>query len=443
MNKQMRNLLNELNIPENAVFEVSADSVIASVNRKLNLSPAERVRYRTQRLVKCAAVICALILALSLTAFAVSQLDFFGWVFGDTSTINQYIYVPEESVSEGRYLCKVEQAVATPTEAMAVVSIKGLTEESVEVLMDRYNDTINFDIDYFNPEEWHPIESSTIEMTNLCTENTRYWLIRSEGLDNPELIPLKVEFFFLDIASDDRMIIIPVLGDLKTIDILIEDENGSAKLNISPLSLRLHRDYIPEVANSDRIDTYFRMRDGSIRTVNEFFSEDDRDSGISIIEYEELYSHDVTMRAKEVIETDNIKAIIYNGVEYDVDNPKNHRPVEIPEELVPYKVKLSNQDTHFPAEEYCRHLKATCKRSNKRQCFTVRYRGTKYELTAGVNVVKVDGVENGIILMNEPYVDEQGRFMIPLEFLSEMSVYREPIYTNFEDQIYSECWIIP
>ena len=331
----------------------------------------------------------------------------------------------------------------TRAEAMAIVSIQGLTEESVEILMDRFNGTIDFDIDFINPEEWHPIESSTIEMSELCTENTRYWLIRSEGLNNPELIPLKIEFFFLDIPPEDRMIIIPVFGDLKTIEMFIENEYGGTKLTISPLSLRLYRDYIPEEVNSDRLDTYFRMRDGSIRTVNEFFSENDRDSGTSTIEYEELYSHEITMRAKEVIDTGSIKTLIYNGIEYDVDNPENHRPVEIPEELKPFKVKLSNHDTHFPAEEYCRRLNANYKLSNKAQRLTVEYRGTKYELTAGSNLVKVNGGKDEIELWNEPYVDEQGQFVIPLELLSEMSVYREPIYTNFEEYIYSECWIIP
>ena len=93
MNKQMRNLLKELNIPDSAIFERSADSVVKSVNSKLMLDPPVRVRYRTQRLVRCAAVVCALMLALALTAFAISRFDFFGLVFGDTGAINPYIYI--------------------------------------------------------------------------------------------------------------------------------------------------------------------------------------------------------------------------------------------------------------------------------------------------------------------------------------------------------------
>lgn len=309
MNRHMKKLLKELGADGRTAVLRDSGGVVRSVNRKLNLNPPERARYRVQRAVRLTAAVCALTLTLALTAFAVSRLDILGLIFGDA--VAPYVVRPAASVSDGRFLCRVEQALTSPSEVTAVVSVQGLTDEAAEILADPDQSyfTDGFWITFAERGRQLPTGASLCseELTGLRGGGTSYYLLIFEGGENPDRADMAVDFLFLEQPPEKRRITLPVSEDVAT----VRAERDGVRLTLSPIALRLESG---SALDADA-ELGFRMKDGRVMTEAQLF----RQGGRCLITTE---SEDgglrstLTVIARDALKPEDFEAVIYGGEEF-------------------------------------------------------------------------------------------------------------------------------
>ncbi len=410
MNKRMRELLKTLDIPENAMFERDADSVVKSVNEKLNQSPPELALFKAQRVARRVAVICAVILALALTALAVSSsvnVDLLKLYFlGDSSYMERYVDRPELSLTDGRYRFTVDQALVTQTQAMAVFTVEALTEETEEELKD-LSMSLAFDFKFADLSDYAQGGSSgTSELWHLRTDTSRTWTVTAD-IDNPDLKPMKMIFYPL---RGKRTVIVEAKGDIESFEFdLAGQPIGDGHIVLTPTGITLDR-WMPNHNDSylENSEAFFRMKDGEIKSFNQLFVNRNRTSQTLNAEIPVLYQ----LRAipREILDLSQIESVIVAGLEYKLRDPGTPAEAEIPERLRPFPVKIDGD--YLEIEDIFEHLGADTERKGNK--LTVRYNGIEAVITAGATEVELNGIP--VSLSMPAKLDGDGKMLVCWDF---------------------------
>ncbi len=386
MNKRMRELLKDLDLPESAFFQRDPNSAVDSVNRKLNQSPPELALFKAQRLARRVAVVCAAILALALTAFAVSSVDIDLlklYFLGDSSSMERYVDRPELSLSDGRYRFTVDQALVTQTQAMAVFTVEALTDETREELKN-LDLGLAFDFKFADLGDYAGGGSGEAsELWHLRTDASRTWTVVTD-IDNYELKPMKLVFFPL---RGRRTVVVEAKGDVESFEFDLPGQPiDSGHIMLTPTGITLDR-WLPAHENSllENSETFFRMTDGEIKSFNQLFANRNRSSQTLNSTVPVLYR----LRAipREILDLSQIESVIVAGLEYRLREPENCAEAEIPERLLPFPVKVDGD--YLEIEDIFEHLGADMERRGKK--LAVRYNGVEAVITAGAAEVEING----------------------------------------------------
>lgn len=410
MNKRMRELLKSLDIPESAIFERNADSVIDSVNKKLNQRPPEMALFKAQRMVRRIAVICAVILALALTVLAVSSgvnVDLLKLYFlGDSSYMERYVDRPELSLTDGRYRFTVDQALVTQTQAMAVFTVEALTEETEEELKN-LSMSLAFDFKFADLSDYAQSGSSGMaELDYLRTDTSRTWTVTAD-IDNSDLKPMKMIFYPL---RGKRTVIVEAKGDIESFEFdLMGQPIGDGHIVLTPTGITLDR-WMPNYTDSylENSETFFRMKDGEIKSFNQLFVNRNRTSQTLNSEIPVLYQ----LRAipREILDLSRIESVIVAGLEYKLRDPGTPTEAEIPERLRPFPVKIDGD--YLEIEDIFKQLDADMERKGNK--LTVRYDGIEAVITAGATEVEINGVP--VTLSTSAKLDGDGKMLVCQDF---------------------------
>ncbi len=395
------------------------------------------------------AVLTAFALTLSLTAAAASS-GYFSSVFeGDTSYLADFIQTPRQSVSDDNYTLTVEQYLVSETAVFVVFSIEALNEDAAAQMHQTGKLSWGLEAVTLTPIDSERANISALAMTPLKgdfnTETKQYYMLYSDDFYNPERIDFCLSF---NEMQGEPKIAIPMTENIETItctlgDITVKYSPITFEFTCPRVNTELFKDWFFNEGNS----FYFKMRDGSIKTISQLYGE--RGSGPVYENGETIGLYNKRYFANSVIEPGCIKSIIIckteyhvndsqepfgvtenvlSCLEYPLDDTENPREFDLPDELRPFIVKpytYADTDVRLPLREVCEHLGAEVTWDDETQSAMVKYNDSVYVIPNNSLEFTKDGETGSIyseLCDNTTFTDENGRMMVCYEITQSMGI---------------------
>ena len=446
MSKRLNKLIDEMNLNlKNAGYKIKAQDIKNRVNDTLNADLQERKNFMRQRFFKTAAITATIIVLTTVTAFAAQNIDLLKTFFvGDTSSMQGFVKTPEQSVTDGRFTLTLEQVLASKYQFFVIYSVEGLTDDAVQELMsDKFT---NIDTISFAPENWNDSTYmsgySTRELLEKRTAAKRYWAIESSAVLNTD----EADFFIrLNKMKNPQKIIVPMKCKVETKEFSLAGQPyGDAVIKYSPLGIIFEKG-IKNNSKLNDTDTgvFFRMKDGEIKTFNELLDLTCYGGLVKSEEGTEYQRYEYSGLFREIQKISDYKSIIIGNIEYDIKDTSKTKPVQIDEHLYPFNIKPVYKDVLWlPVYEFSKKINADFKWDDKSRSATIKYRGSKYVITDGSDVVLKDGKEMKLEGDSKAFILD-GKLVAPESILYGvfyMTNYVKPFDEN-GDKIDVKDWI--
>ncbi len=374
---------------------------------------------------KGAAAMAVVMITAIITSIGAAAMDneYFNSVFeGDTSYLADFIKTEKKSVEDDRFKLTLEQYLVAENQAMIIYSFEAKTPDAVEELNSDWfwdMDTIMFGPTDYNKAscQGHGGYGSGELTEKYNTENKIYSVLVSDTIENEE----KIDFYLTtDKIEGSPKIIIPMDYNMET----KTAECGDVTVKYNPISITVTMPAADikedcEFCYYRRNDLYFRMKNGEIKTYTQLY---DHSGGYTDVD-ENHNTTSYTSRgwARAIIEPDEIKSVIVDDTEYPVDNPSKPKPVIIDGHMKPFIIDAYVQDhLWIPLRAFCEGLGAEIEWDNDTKTASFNYRGSSYSFTVGKLGIVIDGEECDFG-DEAPFIDEQGRMIVPPHFNGYMN----------------------
>ncbi len=437
----MRNLFNKKQAEQ--LTGVSSERVKLLVSEKLGEEIYKKPRYKKKATI---AIILAAALCIT-TAIAANSSWLIHYIFNDKAPdkILAEIENINQSMSYKNYIITVEQALFGKSTAYLIVSVEAKTDDDFQKMGDNSDDFIEFIYDlgitymYEGENSEWSIDYSLPEL-----DNGRKKYIVVEYMDEN---PKNSDFLVYANPNDepDLYIRIPVKNMIKTVDFKIDQKVSNAVLDCTgSYNMKNSLDDIKtdlivtdfSISSLDFTVNYktngkfgqpigliaFMMNDGSIYGQGEFL---DYNEHKTIADYEQYI-----FTFKNIMEFDNIKAIIIDKTVYPLDKSK---PYKLDKDML-FKPFISDGigRTHggfAPSiEDVCEKIGAHFSFDEKAQTVTITYNGKTTTLNIGTTNIKFANraTETEIIteIMGENIICNNLDDILGIEFM----------YINFNEQ---------
>ena len=442
----MRNLFNKKQAEE--LTGVSSERVKLLVSQKLDLTEDVYTKPRYKK--ATVAIIIAAAFCIT-TAIATNSSWIIHYIFDDKAPDNISSEVEDinKSISDGEYLVTLEQALFSETTSYFIVSIEALTDEAFEKME---NDPAGFGGFIFNLGLTFKYDGqisegfSSRDLPELNNGRKKFTAIEYTA-ENPENSDLLVYPNIID--KPDLYMRIPVKSSIKTLDfkinqkvsdVVIEDlyfdssknyiENLKSDLiiksfSLSPLDFTLECEQKNNILAGEPIALIaFMMNDGSIHGQGELLDWD------SVTITDNYRKHN--FKFKNIMEFDNIKAVIIDKTVYSLDKSEPYKLYEdiLFKPFITDGIRFSDKGNGFApsAKEICEKLGANFSFDEKSQTVTITYNGKTTILNIGITNIKfphsasetevITEIVNGTIICNHLYD------ILGIEFM----------YINFDEQ---------
>lgn len=400
----MRNLFNKKQAEQ--LTGVSSERVKLLVSEKLGEEIYKKPRYKKKATI---AIILAAALCIT-TAIAANSSWLIHYIFDDKAPDNISSEVEDinKSISDGEYVVTLEQALFGETTSYFIVSIEALTDEAFEKME---NDPaglsgfifLNLELTLKYDGEYAEGVSSR-ELPELDNGRKKYTAIEYTA-ENPKNSDLLVYPNIVD--KPNLYMRIPIKNSIKALDFEINQKISNAvldsslcdagknsiedittdltirKFSLSPFDFTLEYKPKNKISSIGPVNLIaFIMNDGSIHGQGEFL---DYNEHKTIADYEQYI-----FTFKNIMEFDNIKAIIIDKTVYPLDKSK---PYKLDKDML-FKPFISDGigRTHggfAPSiEDVCEKIGAHFSFDEKAQTVTITYNGKTTTLNIGTTNIK-------------------------------------------------------
>ena len=399
----MRNLFNKKQAEQ--LTGVSSERVKLLVSEKLGEEIYKKPRYKKKATI---AIILAAALCIT-TAIAANSSWLIHYIFNDKAPdkISSEVEDINKSISDGEYVVTLEQALFGETTSYFIVSIEALTDEAFEKME---NDPaglsgfifLNLELTLKYDGEYAEGVSSR-ELPELDNGRKKYIAIEYTG-KNPKNSDLLV---YTNSDKPDLYMRIPVKSSIKALDFKINQKISNAvldsslcdagknsiedittdltirKFSLSPFDFTLEYKPKNKISSIGPVNLIaFIMNDGSIHGQSEFLQ---HNMSKTIGSYEQCI-----FEFKNIIEFDNIKAVIIDKTVYPLDKSKPYTLDKdiLFEPFISDDIYLTVSGFVPSIQEVCEKTGANFSLDEKAQTVTVTYNGKTTTLNIGTTTIK-------------------------------------------------------
>lgn len=483
MNKRMKALCGEINIPEGSIYTIDTEKILDGVNKKLHTESEGMIIPMRGKLISALPIAAALVLIMATLAMAFGGSDFVVKIFRNimedpTERYMEYateevteeeVIVPEvvteeptevvteeetkavnpnyespifdkylkedaeeaeeymqhvlESVEDENYILTLNEVLGDESNVYLTVTIEAKTEEGKASLMSGGYYWLRIEA-YSDTYGWINAGGGTSEIQNMKRENSRSFSVHCFGSDLVEggykEMRITCRAFSTEIM-DDRYIYFEIESKEEKIEFeLLGQAFTGGYIYLTPMSIEIAvtrdatEEYAPDARN---LNTFFKFKDGSIKTFNQVAGFDGSMSRMDGAE--PLYKYQTG--TKNILDLDSIESIIVKDIEYPVDDPASYQIASVPERLKPFTVS----ETGYRATDGTYYL-CTLKELTDRLGAVYTYEadgvieyelhGKTYRVEAENSAVSVNG-ENVYFLYTPPALNENGEIVVGLEFV--------------------------
>ena len=477
MNRRMKKLLKDMNIPENKMFTIDSEKMICSVKERINENEQRRVAVWGRRaLVLPVALIIILMMAITTVAVytggfesgfiaklfpfveesteveeelvkedfvepeteAPTQMPteepteivtrnpkyespiFDKYMQEDAQNANELVKEVAMSVEDENYILTVNDVLGDSENLYLTVTVEAKTPEARAVLMEG-STGMGITVQGYTGERWSNIGGGTNELGNEARENSRTYSIHSWGT-NATSIRVTTKAF--KNITDDMYVYFEIekSRDVVEFDLLGQSfTGGHVRLTKLGINIRVAREETEKMSRARNLNTFFRFKDGALKSFNQLFS---FDTSMSFVEGSNYQLYEYSASTKSVLDLSKLSSIIVKGVEYKIDEPQNYTYTEIPPHFKPFTVmdmglRLDN------GSYYVAKLKDILKPMGEvieikdEGKFDFSLRGRLYTACAGDYKVYING-EQVYSVYTPPYIDESGEIYIGYDFIQRV-----------------------
>ncbi len=400
----MRNLFNKKQA-EN-LTGVSSERVKLLVSEKFG--DTEQVYTKPKYKKATVAIILAAALCIT-TAIAANSSWLIHYIFNDKvpDNISSEVEDINKSISDGEYIVTLEQALFGETTSYFIVSIEALTDEAFEKIESNSGGFGGFIFDLgltFKYDGQMSQGFTSRDLSELDNGRKKYIAIEYTA-ENPKNSDLLVYPNIID--KPDLYMRIPVKSSIKTLDFQINQKVSNVvfdsslcdagqnsiedvktdltirKFSISPFDFTLEYKEKNKISSIGPVGLIaFIMNDGSIHGQGEFL---EHSMSNRIDSYEQCI-----FEFKNIMEFDNIKAVIIDKTVYPLDKSK---PYILDEDILfePFicdDIYVTDRGFMPSIEEVCEKIGANFSFDEKAQTVTITYNGKTTTLNIGKTNIK-------------------------------------------------------
>ena len=399
----MRNLFNKKQAEQ--LTGVSSEHVKQLVSEKLGEEIYKKPRYKKKATI---AIILAAALCIT-TAIAANSSWLIHYIFNDKAPDNISSEVEDinKSISDGEYVVTLEQALFGETTSYFIVSIEALTDEAFEKMENNPGGFGGFTFDLgltFKYDGQVSEGFSSRDLPELDNGRKKYTAIeyRVENHKNSDLL------VYPNIVDKPNLYMrIPIKNSIKTLDFEINQKISNAvldsslcdagknsiedittdltirKFSLSPFDFTLKYKPKNKISSIGPVNLIaFIMDDGSIHGQSEFLQ---HNMSKTIGSYEQCI-----FEFKNIIEFDNIKAVIIDKTVYPLDKSKPYTLDKdiLFEPFISDDIYLTVSGFVPSIQEVCEKTGANFSLDEKAQTVTVTYNGKTTTLNIGTTTIK-------------------------------------------------------
>lgn len=411
------------------------------VDSSLNASASTKKLYVRRRL--CIAAVCtALLVVLAGTALAVHYKNTVLSAFhGDTTLIEPAIQIVEEEMAQSSYKVTVDSILCDTNNIILGLTIEGLTEEAAASLSGKASllhtlyKILRFETEGSNTKSSVlPHQITPVERTN----TTLSCIIYFQCIDSPNTL-----YLYLVDGTENDTIILSLDKTLTSLSVIPEpvSENTdyfirSCDLNATRLILEV--EFAHPVKGDRIVEFYFRMVDGSLKTLSQLCGHVASHSEINLISNTTEYIYRYTFLFDPLIDPLSILGIVVNGTEYSFLDPEYAVPTEVPPTMRPFLTPYMfiNNVFYFSAQDVCDHLGAALDESNGQ--YTIRYLDTVLTFTLDSTFIILNGEPTNV--EHSPQY-QNGDLILPVNFFVLLGVTHEAYYPDLPSGA-PEYWLV-
>lgn len=399
----MRNLFNKKQAEQ--LTGVSSERVKLLVSEKLGEEIYKKPRYKKKATI---AIILAAALCIT-TAIAANSSWLIHYIFNDKAPdkISSEVEDINKSISDGEYVVTLEQALFGETTSYFIVSIEALTDEAFEKMENNPGGFGGFTFDLgltFKYDGQVSEGFSSRDLPELDNGRKKYTAIEYTA-ENPKNSDLLVYPNIVD--KPNLYMRIPIKNSIKTLDFEINQKISNAvldsslcdagknsiedittdltirKFSLSPFDFTLEYKPKNKISSIGPVNLIaFIMNDGSIHGQSEFLQ---HNMSKTIGSYEQCI-----FEFKNIIEFDNIKAVIIDKTVYPLDKSKPYTLDKdiLFEPFISDDIYLTVSGFVPSIQEVCEKTGANFSLDEKAQTVTVTYNGKTTTLNIGTTTMK-------------------------------------------------------
>ena len=399
----MRNLFNKKQAEQ--LTGVSSERVKLLVSEKLGEEIYKKPRYKKKATI---AIILAAALCIT-TAIAANSSWLIHYIFDDKAPDNISSEVEDinKSISDGEYVVTLEQALFGETTSYFIVSIEALTDEAFEKMENNPGGFGGFTFDLgltFKYDGQVSEGFSSRDLPELDNGRKKYTAIEYTA-ENPKNSDLLVYPNIVD--KPNLYMRIPIKNSIKALDFEINQKISNAvldsslcdagknsiedittdltirKFSLSPFDFTLEYKPKNKISSIGPVNLIaFIMNDGSIHGQSEFLQ---HNMSKTIGSYEQCI-----FEFKNIIEFDNIKAVIIDKTVYPLDKSKPYTLDKdiLFEPFISDDIYLTVSGFVPSIQEVCEKTGANFSLDEKAQTVTVTYNGKTTTLNIGTTTMK-------------------------------------------------------
>ncbi len=471
IDKRMKELLSELEISENLIFEPDTDKIIKGVKGKINLADGNNVKRFKRKSIGMLPAVAVLILMMAMTTFALGG-DIVVKIIKDAiappvieepSTEERVVvekkpeiptipteeateeetepeyekavyekYYKEEEEEAEEYIEEIYDGLADDNYGLKLNEIAGDSENiyltiTVEARTENAKILLQDDnFEWFRAESfdentgWSYAKSEAEEdISKRRDESKCYWVHISSVESGFDFGKMRVTCRAFSPDMEDRYIYFEV--EKKKADLVEFDLQGQpftgGKIYITENMIEITKpmeassEYAPDARN---INVFFKFKNGIIKTFNRMVRDE---CAVSYVGGDNLYKFSVAA----AVSIDSLESVIVGDIEYPVDNPENYTGAYISSSLRPFVV--SSEGMRMGEASY------VCTIYDLTSCINITdsemgvvnftYGGNRYRVEAGNSIVVInDSTEYNLSI--PPYVDESGDVWVGDDFISSL-----------------------
>ncbi len=362
------------------------------------------------------AAMCLLLIFTTLLSVttAIAESEYFSLIFeGDTSYLTDFIKTPKQSISDGEFTLTLEQYLVSQDAAVLVYSTEHAQEDVYDGSKISFSPTVPDKVDFFGFTQ-KKLEGS------FNTNTKTYYAITATNIVNPNCVDFT---FGIRGGLENKKITVPMTPNIET----VTKECGNVIVKQSPINMSVmykerhfHLDEICEYSSGYQL--YFKLSDGSIKTLGELYEENSgyTENGYAIVNY----------IAKRVIKPGEIKSIIVYDEKnlscYEYRAGGGDKELALPDGLTPFMLTPYKKEVwQLPLRELCDKLAIKLYWNSNTHSAEFSYRDSDYTIPSDGNVFYKDG--EAVDVTNQLYndsmfIDECGRLIISTKILNYMNV---------------------